>query len=123
MPGPSCCSTGPSVTPRTGRLQRERDECGALDFDRTELKPIVDDNGVSELRTERSNDARLLIENFMVAANGAVARFLDGRGFPSVRRVVREPERWPHERVPAKGCAGRTERAYDAADPEAGSLV
>ena len=76
-------------------LQRERDECGALDFDRTELKPIVDDSGVRELKTEQPNRARLLIENFMVASNGAVAKFLSGRGLPTIRRVVREPERWP----------------------------
>ncbi|HEY2434865.1 MAG TPA: RNB domain-containing ribonuclease [Vicinamibacterales bacterium] len=77
------------------RLQRERDECGALDFDRTELKPIVDDNGVRELATETPNRAKLLIENFMVASNGAVARFLSAHGLASIRRVVREPERWP----------------------------
>ena len=77
------------------RLRREREECGALDFDRTELKAVVDESGVRELRAETTNRARLLIENFMVAANGAVARFLSGRGLPSIRRVVREPERWP----------------------------
>jgi exoribonuclease-2 len=31
----------------------------------------------------------------MVAANGVTARFLQERGFPSLRRVVRSPERWP----------------------------
>ena len=30
----------------------------------------------------------------MVAANGVTARFLDAHGFPSIRRVVRSPERW-----------------------------
>ena len=77
------------------QLQREREACGALDFDRTELKPLVDDNGVRELTTERPNRAKLLIENFMVASNGAVVRFLNAGGFPSIRRVVRKPERWP----------------------------
>jgi exoribonuclease-2 len=76
------------------QLQREREACGALDFDRTELKPLVDDTGVRELTTERPNRAKRLIENFMVASNGAVVRFLNARGFPSIRRVVREPERW-----------------------------
>jgi VacB/RNase II family 3'-5' exoribonuclease len=76
------------------RLQREREECGALDFDRTELKPVVDESGVRELKTETPNRAKLLIENFMVASNGAVAKFLSARGLPSIRRVVREPERW-----------------------------
>jgi exoribonuclease II len=76
------------------RLQREREECGALDFDRTELKPLVDDSGVRELTTERPNRAKKLIENFMVASNGAVVKFLSARGVPSIRRIVREPERW-----------------------------
>jgi exoribonuclease-2 len=76
------------------QLQREREECGALDFERTELRPLVGDRGV-ELRTEGSNRAKLMIENFMVAANGAVARFLSAHNLPAIRRVVRAPERWP----------------------------
>jgi exoribonuclease-2 len=30
----------------------------------------------------------------MIAANGSAVRFLSAKGFPSVRRVVRSPERW-----------------------------
>jgi exoribonuclease R len=30
----------------------------------------------------------------MIAANGVIARYLAGRGFPIMRRVVRSPERW-----------------------------
>jgi exoribonuclease II len=77
------------------RLRHERDESGALDFDRTELKAIMDDDGVRDLKTETTNRARLLIENFMIASNSVVARFLGTHGLPSIRRVVREPERWP----------------------------
>jgi len=35
-----------------------------------------------------------LIEDFMIAANGVVARYLSARGLPSIRRVVRTPGRW-----------------------------
>src|SRR3954452_187589 len=77
------------------KLQARRDEEGALDFDRSELRPIVDDRGVRELRTETPNRAKELIENFMIAANGVTARFLSARGLSSIRRVVRSPERWP----------------------------
>ena len=35
-----------------------------------------------------------LIANLMIAANGVTARFLDTRNFPSLRRVVKSPERW-----------------------------
>ena len=30
----------------------------------------------------------------MVAANGVTARYLESKGFPSLRRVLRTPERW-----------------------------
>ncbi|MEN3337025.1 MAG: ribonuclease [Acidobacteriota bacterium] len=76
-------------------LRSRRHEEGALDFDRTEVKPVLSDGAVSELRTEEPNRARDLIENFMVAANGVTARFLSAHDFPSLRRVVRAPERWP----------------------------
>ena len=52
------------------------------------------DEAVIELRADDPNRARDLIESFMVAANGVTARFLSGRGYPSIRRVVRSPERW-----------------------------
>lgn len=76
-------------------LRARRQEDGALDFDRRELKPIVANGEVTDLRTEEPNRARDLIESFMVAANGITARFLSSRGYPSIRRVVRSPERWP----------------------------
>ena len=76
------------------RLRERRSEEGALDFDRTELKPVLVDDVVTELRSEEADRARDLIESFMVAANGATARFLSTRGYPSIRRVVRSPERW-----------------------------
>jgi exoribonuclease-2 len=76
------------------RLRARRQKEGALDFDRTEVKPIVRDGVVSELHTVEPNRARDLIENFMVTANGVTARFLSARGCPSIRRVVRSPERW-----------------------------
>jgi exoribonuclease-2 len=36
----------------------------------------------------------MLIEDCMIGANGVTARFLAARGLPSLRRVVRSPERW-----------------------------
>jgi exoribonuclease-2 len=35
-----------------------------------------------------------IIEDFMIAANGVTARYLQARAFPSIRRVVRTPKRW-----------------------------
>lgn len=75
-------------------LQHCRDEEGALTFDRSELRPIVDDTGVRELQTDRPNRAKEVIENFMVTANGAVVRFLSAKGMATIRRIVKTPERW-----------------------------
>jgi exoribonuclease-2 len=76
------------------RLRDRREEEGALEFARSELRPVVDGDGVKELRTETPNRAKAVIENFMVTANGVTARFLSDRGFASIRRVVKSPERW-----------------------------
>jgi exoribonuclease-2 len=76
------------------QMQAEREKQGALDFDRAELRPVVDDSGVKDLQIDRANRAKLLIENFMIAANGSAVRFLNSKGFPSIRRVVQSPERW-----------------------------
>ena len=75
-------------------LQSRRDAEGALEFDRAELTPVMDGDRVADLDTVRTNRAREIIENFMVAANGVTARFLAARKVPSLRRVVRAPERW-----------------------------
>ena len=53
------------------------------------------DGVVKELRVETSNRARDMIESFMIAANGVVARYLTAHGWASIRRVVRAPKRWP----------------------------
>jgi exoribonuclease-2 len=55
---------------------------------------VLDGDTVRELRIEQTNRARDLIESVMVAANAATASFLAARGYPSIRRVVRAPERW-----------------------------
>lgn len=75
-------------------LDARREAEGALDFSRTELRPVMEGDQVRELRTEEPNRAREIIENFMVAANGATARFLSSHGLASIRRIVRSPDRW-----------------------------
>ncbi|MEO8259035.1 MAG: RNB domain-containing ribonuclease [Acidobacteriota bacterium] len=75
-------------------LDAVRHQRGALQFQTLEVRPTFDGDTVSDLGVETPNRAKALIENLMVASNGVVARFLDGRGLPSLRRVVRAPERW-----------------------------
>ncbi len=76
------------------RLKARRHEQGALELETIEVKPKFDGDSVSELVAERRNRAKELIEDFMIAANGAVARALEARSFPVMRRVVDSPERW-----------------------------
>ena len=76
------------------RLRAARALAGALNFESIEASPVVVNGKVVDLAVARRNRARDLIEDFMVAANRAVAVYLIDRGFASIRRVVREPKRW-----------------------------
>jgi VacB/RNase II family 3'-5' exoribonuclease len=76
------------------RMRDLRHENGALDLETIEARPVFQDGKVVDLRQAKRNNARLLIEDFMIAANGTTARFLAKHGLPSIRRVVRSPERW-----------------------------
>jgi exoribonuclease R len=67
---------------------------GALNIDRVEAEAIISDGQVQGINTREKNRASELIENFMVAANGVMARTLMNAGVSSIRRVVRTPERW-----------------------------
>jgi VacB/RNase II family 3'-5' exoribonuclease len=76
-------------------LMEERHRQGALSLDRVEAEPVIADGEVQGVNTRRANRASELIENFMIAANGAMARTLGSAGVCSIRRVVKTPERWP----------------------------
>jgi exoribonuclease-2 len=76
------------------RLKAERERNGALELDTIEATPIAKDGRIVDLKLVRKNKARDLIEDFMIASNVSIARFLEARGRSGIRRVVREPERW-----------------------------
>jgi len=75
-------------------LKQRREERGALDLETLEPRAVFDNDAVVDVRIQPQNRARNLIADFMIAANGVAARFLGDKGVPSVRRVVRSPERW-----------------------------
>lgn len=77
-----------------GRLRLMRASRGALELETLEPRAVVTDGKVVDILIQPKNEARELIEDFMIAANGVVARFLEGNNYPVFRRVVREPERW-----------------------------
>jgi exoribonuclease-2 len=76
------------------RLKASRIEHGALELETIEARARFDGDALSGLEVEERNRAKDIIEDFMIAANGAIARFLVERRFPVVRRVVKSPERW-----------------------------
>ncbi len=76
-------------------LFQERQRLGALNIDRVEAEAIISNGQVQGINTREKNRASELIENFMVAANGVMARTLMNAGVSSIRRVVKTPERWP----------------------------
>jgi len=75
-------------------MRENRHEHGALDLETIEPRAVLRDGQVVDLKQEARNNARNLIEDFMIAANGVTARFLDAAGVPSIRRIVRQPKRW-----------------------------
>jgi len=74
-------------------LRRKRFERGALDLDFPEVKVWVDTNG-KPVRLERveNDESHQLIEEFMLAANEAVARELKKRAIPTIYRVHENPD-------------------------------
>jgi exoribonuclease-2 len=76
------------------RLKAERLRCGALEFETIEATPVAQDGRIVDLKLVHKSRARDLIEDFMIASNVAIAKFLEAQGRSGIRRVVREPERW-----------------------------
>ena len=85
-------------------LKRVRRAQGALALTTLEAQAVYDGAQLIDLKPDENNRAKELIEFFMIAANGVVARFLESRGSSSVRRVLRQPKRWDRIVALARGC-------------------
>ena len=119
MPAPMAAATGVDAQIRlqdrvAQALARRRHEHGALDLEVLEPRAVVSDGMVVDLQQEQRNRATQLIEDFMIAANGVTARYLQDRSFPTFRRVVRSPERWDKIRTLAAGLGEALPPAPDA---------
>jgi len=77
-----------------GQLRQWRHERGALDVKTVAARPVFQDGQLVDMRADEKNRAKDLIADLMIAANGATARFLAHKGFPSLRRVLKAPRRW-----------------------------
>jgi len=74
------------------KLRSRRYENGALDLQTDEIYPVMMNAQVVDVVNQQKNHATELIEDFMIAANGVVARMLEK--VSSLRRIVKKPERW-----------------------------
>ena len=96
-------------------LREARHRLGALTFERTEAQAVMRDGQVHDITARTSNRAAHLIEDFMIAANEVMARTLRAAGVSSIRRVVKDPERWPRIMELASHCGDRLPPQADPA--------
>jgi VacB/RNase II family 3'-5' exoribonuclease len=101
----------------TRRLRTRRQENGALELETVEARTVAKNGRVVDLELMHKNRARDLVEDLMIAANGATARFLETRGYSSIRRVVHAPSRWNRIVDIARGFGGEL-----PAEPDVRSL-
>ena len=76
------------------RMLGGRYQHGALDLETIETRPVMLADLAVEIVSLEKNRATSLIEEFMVAANGVIARTFEAAGVASIRRIVRVPKRW-----------------------------
>jgi len=96
-------------------MKAQRHRRGSLGLHTLETRAVFDGDALADLRPDEENRARQLIEDFMIAANGVSAKFLDARGVASLRRVLRTPERWDRIVALAAEHGGRLPAVPDAA--------
>ena len=84
-------------------LKRVRHAHGALRLETLQVRAVFEDGTLADLLPDEKNRAKELIEDFMIAANGVTAKYLERKGFPSLRRVLRTPKRW--DRIVALAAA------------------
>ncbi|MBR9827700.1 MAG: ribonuclease R [Oceanospirillales bacterium] len=75
-------------------LRKARDERGAIDFDTVETRIVFDEESrkIDEIVPVHRNDAHKMIEECMLIANVATARFLDKYGKPALYRIHEGPK-------------------------------
>jgi exoribonuclease-2 len=95
-------------------LKRVRHEQGALELTTLEARAIYRGSTLADLRPDEDNRAKELIEYLMIAANSVVAQFLERRRSASLRRVLREPERWGRIVQLARACGESLPATPDA---------
>lgn len=81
------------------RLRKERRKNGALDLGTLESSAVFQNGEVIDITIQDQNIARIIIEEFMVAANGTIVHFLVNAQKAMIQRIVRRPKNWDGIRI------------------------
>lgn len=98
-------------------LRSERYRHGALNLETIETHAILLNAKIVDIAQQEKNHATDLIEDFMIAANGVIARLLLDKKASSIRRIVKTPERWDRIVALAAQLGGKL-----PADPDSKAL-
>jgi exoribonuclease-2 len=101
------------------RLRAQRLHHGALTLETPDARAVFAGDALTDLQPVQPTRADALIEDFMIAANGVTARYLEAKGVPAFRRVLRVPERWDRIVELAAGYGDHLPASPDAASLEA----
>ncbi len=82
-------------------LERNRAKRGALEIDAPEVRAVIDGDTISHIEARDRHVSHKLIEEMMLAANTAVAEFLEGKKVTQLYRVHPAPEREAIEKLNA----------------------
>ena len=75
------------------RIRTRRETMGAIDFDASEPKFVLDEQGEpAEIVMRERGEAEMMIEDFMLTANACVAQFAKEKGVPLLYRVHEKPD-------------------------------
>jgi VacB/RNase II family 3'-5' exoribonuclease len=96
-------------------LREVRHTHGALRLETLEVRAVFDNGALADLLPDEKNRAKELIEDFMIAANGVTAKFLEKKGVPSLRRVLQTPKHWDRIVALAAKTGDRLPETPDAA--------
>ncbi|MCA9778884.1 MAG: RNB domain-containing ribonuclease [Candidatus Eremiobacteraeota bacterium] len=101
-----------------------------LEVDRSESRIVTEDGNAVGVEFSKKGPANGIVENFMVTSNSVVSKFLRSKGYPTLERTLKEPEKWdrleklakdngftlPHK--PDAGALSEYLAYYKTKDPE-----